>query len=454
MIDKKEPKCLYCGEAAGYYQNPNYKVKRPKKYCSNSCGDSFRVRKGLVDKDCLYCGVKLGIGNFGGPQKSAKFCSTKCGVRHGAGFVHSEVMKSKIPEGVLLDPEDRIRALELVDGHINSKWSYKSDTSGYIVTTVEDPDGGVIRKKWRGREWDHQKRKEVWLHRFVLGIGEKGDVFVAHLNGNRDDCRKSNLKVMTQEEAVIWKNANMVEDVIVENVAKKKMTFDTKHGIREVFFDPEDWDVIKIYPWSIKHKRAYSNGRYTDYAQARIPHPDGSVIIKQGGPSHSRPRERHTYHTKRMTYIGMHRLIMGLGPAIEGSQHKDLEVDHRDKNGLNNCKENLRVCNHSQNSYNKRHHKNSAVPFKGVQYRADYAKLIKQGLYIAAAKIKKPYVAQISFNKRKRYLGSFGSAEEAARAHDIKALELHGEFAYLNFPERYEEYMAELKNTREKNLES
>ena len=386
---------------------------------------------------CPYCGEDPGH-FFYGPghkiKKAKEFCSTACNRRHRAGFVHSEVVKGKIPEGVLLDPEDRKLALGLVDGHINSKWKYKSDGSGYITTTVIHPDGGVIRKKWKGREWDNQKRKEVWLHKFVLGIGEEGDVFVAHLNGNRDDCRKSNLKVMTQEEAVIWKNANMVEDVIVENVAKKKMTFDTKHGIREVFFDPEDWDVVKTYRWSIKHAAAHSNGRYTDYAQARIPHPDGSVIIKQGGPSHSRPRERYTYHTKRMTQITMHRLIMGLGLAIEGGQHKDLEVDHRDKNGLNNCKENLRVCNHSQNSYNKRHHKNSAIPFKGVKYRADYAKLIKQGLYIAAAEIKKPYVAQINFNKRRRHLGCFASAEEAARAYDIKALELHGEYAYLNFP--------------------
>jgi hypothetical protein len=63
-----------------------------------------------------------------------------------------------------------------------------------------------------------------------------------------------------------------------------------------------------------------------------------------------------------------------------------------------------------------RHFKNSTSRFKGVR-RADGG-----------------YIARIQFNKRRLYLGYFRSEEDAARAYDAKALELHGQFAVLNFP--------------------
>ena len=40
-------------------------------------------------------------------------------------------------------------------------------------------------------------------------------------------------------------------------------------------------------------------------------------------------------------------------------------------------------------------------------------------------------------DKKKIYLGIFKTQQEAARAYDKKSLELHGEFAYLNFPEEH-----------------
>lgn len=42
-------------------------------------------------------------------------------------------------------------------------------------------------------------------------------------------------------------------------------------------------------------------------------------------------------------------------------------------------------------------------------------------------------VAQISYENRNVYLGCFGTAEEAAHARDVKAKELYGDFAKLNF---------------------
>jgi hypothetical protein len=45
------------------------------------------------------------------------------------------------------------------------------------------------------------------------------------------------------------------------------------------------------------------------------------------------------------------------------------------------------------------------------------------------------WCAAIWFEGRNHYLGSFDVEIEAAKAYDRKAVELFGEFAYLNFPE-------------------
>ncbi len=45
------------------------------------------------------------------------------------------------------------------------------------------------------------------------------------------------------------------------------------------------------------------------------------------------------------------------------------------------------------------------------------------------------YTAVIRENKRQIWIGSFVTAEEAARAYDVHARRVHGAFAALNFPE-------------------
>lgn len=44
------------------------------------------------------------------------------------------------------------------------------------------------------------------------------------------------------------------------------------------------------------------------------------------------------------------------------------------------------------------------------------------------------YGAQIKKDGRREVIGTFDTAEEAARAHDIRSIELYGEFSHLNFP--------------------
>jgi HNH endonuclease/AP2 domain len=127
-------------------------------------------------------------------------------------------------------------------------------------------------------------------------------------------------------------------------------------------------------------------------------------------------RVGHTWYAVRTDYTGgrkqmviMHRLVVG---------RSDLRVDHRDGNGLNNQRGNLRLVTASQNRCNSRKRGGSSI-YKGVCLR-------KRG---------KHWQAQIANLRVQKYLGSFNSEVEAARAYDAAARELHGEFACLNFYE-------------------
>lgn len=112
--------------------------------------------------------------------------------------------------------------------------------------------------------------------------------------------------------------------------------------------------------------------------------------------------------------ILMHRLILN---APSG-----LEVDHIDGNGLNNTRQNLRLCTRSQNQFNKEKNKGKrdkcTSRYKGVHWQKSMNK----------------WEVLITKEGDRTIIGYFDTEEEAARAYDVEAKELHGEFAYLNFP--------------------
>lgn len=92
------------------------------------------------------------------------------------------------------------------------------------------------------------------------------------------------------------------------------------------------------------------------------------------------------------------------------------EVDHKDLDRQNNRFENLRAASSSLNKYNIPLKRNNTSGFKGVHYRKD----------------KRKYTAQIHIDGVYARLGSFTTAEEAARAYDKAAVAAVGEFALTN----------------------
>jgi hypothetical protein len=94
-----------------------------------------------------------------------------------------------------------------------------------------------------------------------------------------------------------------------------------------------------------------------------------------------------------------------------------VELDHRNKDTGDDRLENLRQATKSQNQANKGKYKRNTSGFAGVTWNRSHSK----------------WQAQIGFQGKVKYLGSFEEAKSAALAYDVAARQLFGEFARVNF---------------------
>lgn len=145
--------------------------------------------------------------------------------------------------------------------------------------------------------------------------------------------------------------------------------------------DNEDYDVLNKHKWHAQ-KTKISNVWYA------------RRTIRENGHKHN---------------VAMHRVIMCIiDPSIT--------IDHKDHNGLNNQKNNLRIATKSQNCSNRRASVNSTSKYIGVSW----------------ASSRKKWGVSIFKLGHKKWLGYFDKEDEAANAYNKAAEELHGEFANLN----------------------
>lgn len=114
-----------------------------------------------------------------------------------------------------------------------------------------------------------------------------------------------------------------------------------------------------------------------------------------------------------------HNHVLGLLHRAIVAPPGDMEVDHINGNTLDNRRSNLRVCTSSQNKANSRIRSDNTSGFRGV---SSY----KRG---------RSWTSGIGFKGKWIFIGRFSDPMDAARAYDIKAREIFGEFARLNFPD-------------------
>lgn len=150
------------------------------------------------------------------------------------------------------------------------------------------------------------------------------------------------------------------------------------YGPQTVLFDEADLPIVQQYKWHVFRVHQ------TFYARA-----------SNGGK-----------------FVYMHRLFVGeeAGP-----------IDHKNGNGLDNRRENLRQCTPSQNSMNRA--KNTTK--RSSKYKGVYPDLLPG---------RTGWTAKIGVKGKKIYIGHFESEEEAAKAYDREAIARHGKYARLNLP--------------------
>jgi hypothetical protein len=103
----------------------------------------------------------------------------------------------------------------------------------------------------------------------------------------------------------------------------------------------------------------------------------------------------------------LHRYILGVSDS-------KIEIDHKDHNGLNNTRDNLRIATRSDNVKNRRKHRGKSKYMGVTKHRFG------------------GWQAQITVERKQKYLGLFENEIDAATAYNIAAIATGNVFYRLN----------------------
>jgi len=338
-------------------------------------------------------------------------------------------------------------------------------TQGHVAQIDDEDATLVLSRKWRLCR-DHRnlyaathirmgdRYVSVSLHRFLLDRPEGKQV--DHINGDGLDCRRSNLRIASAAENARNRRPHAGSSVPYKGIGRQNRRWFaaiTFEGVRlhiGSYATPEE--AARAYDAKAKElfgefarlnfsdesadgeaDRSYAafdramRARTVPIRSANLPNAvaivDAEDFDRVSAFRWNARRGRRTWYAQRQVRITggkcrgiqLHRFILD---APTGKL-----VDHINGNGLDCRKANMRLADAGQNSRNRRSNEGSISRFKGVSViRRDDGRI-------------RAWTAAITFERRQKWIGVFGTEDEAAVAYDKQARELFGEFARTNFPE-------------------
>ena len=173
----------------------------------------------------------------------------------------------------------------------------------------------------------------------------------------------------------------------------------SQERLRELFdYESNTGNLI----WKVRPESHFKNQRGCNIFNAMYANKVAGSINKATGYRYI-SIDNVNYLAHRLTYAYVH-----------GACPFDKQIDHRDGDRLNNRIENLRVCSSSENRHNRGKHCTNTTGFKGVSWQKRCQK----------------FTAAIFINGKRKHLGYFTTAEQAAATYKSAAIVLHGEFAH------------------------
>ncbi len=185
------------------------------------------------------------------------------------------------------------------------------------------------------------------------------------LSGNTKSCGCYKLDRVTKGPNIAWREGSVYRIELTRRSGDVEYTF----------VSAQDYPLVQPYRW---------------------------FVVQQGRCKYA------AANRKRGDCVPMHRMLMRESLTLL------LEVDHRDGDGLNNRRNNLRMATRLENT------RNTTCSWSNTGYK---------GVHKNA---RGRYVARIGLESKQIHIGVFSKARDAAIAYNEQALLLYGDFAALN----------------------